>query len=206
MDGWPLWPSHTPRLRLPPRKGGDDKRRIYMIIHPSAPICVSTLHSFDVKPALRNQDPNKNYQSTLGFYRFNQIVYYTAPRSTFVLCSHGVVAWLFRYKLVLDIYTRYVHAGLSGHSSASHATAMPKYLRPTRETSFFTREYLKSQNRQMGSQKCDCHYKSPGFSVASEIASPVLLESGVHFGIKCRGTNLKQSQEWGPPPQPWASR
>jgi len=50
----------------------------------------------------------------------------------------------------------------------------------------------------MGSQKCDCHYKSPGFSVASKTASPVLLESGVYFGIQCRGTRLNTawSEKW----------
>jgi len=186
MDGWPLWPSHTPRLGLLPRKEGMAKEefaRSFTQVHlfVSVPSTLSMLNRHSViKIPIKITNPPWVFIVLIKLS--------TAPRSTFVLCSHGVVAWLFRYKLVLDIYTRYVHAGLSGHSSASHAPAMPKYLRPTRETSFFTREWVKSQSHQIRQTKCDWHATSTQEVVASKITSPVLLESGFYFGVQCRGT------------------
>ena len=59
------------------------------------------------------------------------------------------VAESFRNEFASEIHERYRCGGLSGHSSASHAPAMPKCLRPTRETSFFTREWVKSQSHQI---------------------------------------------------------
>ena len=152
-NGWvaSLALSHA-KIRVAPEKGGDGKRRICTIIHPSAPICVSTLHPFDVKLALRNQDRNKNDQSTLGFYRLIKKSKLLLLDQLWRFVRTSVV---FRYELVLDSYTRYMHAGVSGHSSASHAPAMPKCLRPTRETIFFHTGVSQLQSHQIGQKKCD---------------------------------------------------
>ena len=63
---------------------------------------------------------------------------------------------------------------------------------------FFTWEWVKSQSHQIRQTRCDWHTTSTQEVVASKVASPVLLESGVYFGIQCRGTrlNIAWSEKW----------